>query len=111
MKKSTKLLELQANQAAKRRSLNAFASMELDEVKAWRKMALDLFGRDHERFDLPGGGHRWGGVLEARPNEPGIIYVGYYLENPRKPGRKKTRMVYRGATIAEVLAQAKEMRT
>lgn len=91
------LLDLQREQAAKRSRI--YLATEVDEVGAIRDLAYELFGNR--------------GFVETNAAEPGIFYVGCYtdgrpapkeIDHARLPWCKK---VLRGATHAELAAQAK----
>lgn len=91
---SKKLFDLRVAQAMKRDKL--FQHFELDELRAMKFLAYRLYGNR--------------GLLELDPNFPGIIHVGYYIDPPligRPPNARRRKLVLRGHSHAELLAQAK----
>ena len=91
---AVKLLELQAEQAARRRDFHGHH--ELDELRAMKLLAHKIFGPR--------------GVLEANPDEPGVVYIGEYdrVYHPLVPTqRRRRRLVLRGYSHAELVEQAR----
>jgi hypothetical protein len=104
-----KLLDLQLTQEDKRVALGHFKEMEKSELTAIVGFAIKCFGEANKVFQLPDGqGIRWGGLIEAGPEEPGIVYVGYYLDPPHiAPAKRRRKLIFRGAKISELEAQAR----
>lgn len=86
------LLDLMIDQADRREKMGAFAETENDEIGAMLKLCRATFGDT--------------GLLEAGPEEPGIIYMGYYIDPPSVPShRRRRKLLFRGAKYREILAQ------
>ncbi len=92
--KREKLHDLMRNQEAKR--TDAFRCIDTKELRAMQRLAHRLFGRRS--------------MLEMNPGEPGVVYVGIYATEypPSIPCAQRARkLVLRGRTYAELVAQAK----
>ncbi len=91
-RQKSKLAELMANQEGKRRDF--YTVHDKAEIKAMILLARRLYG------DL--------GLLEAGPQEPGVVYIGYYeTGDTEKPAQLRARkLVLRGNTYRELYEQA-----
>lgn len=108
-----KLWELMTEQADLReteRKAGTFKTHEVDELMSFKKFAFDLFGDSETRYDWVGGQtkFRYGGLVEGGPEEPGVLYVGFYIDPPTVAQMKRRRcLVFRGSKIRELEAQAR----
>jgi hypothetical protein len=103
-------LELQAEQARDREAMGTFAEMETDELKAIARLALRLFGNASQSYQSREHGTRYGALIESGPEEPGIVYIGFYIDPPTvMPARRRRRLLFRGAKVRELEAQARLM--
>lgn len=114
----TKLLELQAEQAVKRKGRTTdYALTDTAEFKTIAKLALRLFGNSRERYSwLPGPGmgspagrpYRYGALFEKGPEEPGVHYVGFFIDPPNiMPAKRRRQLVFRFFTYNEFCQQVK----
>lgn len=110
-----RLVELQFRQASDReaeRLAGTFEVHEVSELIALRKLGNKLFGNPSEQYPWPGGQqpYRYGGVIEGGPEEPGVLYLGFFLDPPNVPVHLRRRcLLFRGCKIAEFEAQARLM--
>lgn len=80
----------------------------MDELKAVRAFAIKCFGNASESYSHPEYITRYGGLIEAGPEEPGIVYVGFYIDPPNvPPAKRRRRLMFRGAKVSELEAQAR----
>jgi hypothetical protein len=87
-----RLRDVQANQEIKR--LGLFASVELDELRALKRLAHTVFGDT--------------GLLEFDRRKPGNISMGYYVDPPRpgRPNQSRRRiLVFHGRSHRELAEQ------
>ena len=100
------MLELWKKQEAQRGPAYVYKAMELDELRAVYNLAIQTFGNASERYTWQGK-PRWGAVIEAGREEPGVLYVGFFLDPPSLGIRRRRELVLRGCTHAELLQQAR----
>lgn len=108
-----RLWDLQQDQAAKRGDMLQFKVHSTDELVALRKLCERFFGKADRPHRWPGGpqAFHWGGLLEAGPEEPGVIYMGVYLEPKRlNPGSRRRKLFFRGSKISEFEEQMRAFR-
>ena len=83
-----------------------FADVEVDEMTAIRKLAEDTFGKANVR-------HRngtWGGLIEGGPEEPGMMYLGFFIDPPTvHQSIRRRQLVLRGNSHAALKRQAVEL--
>jgi len=87
-----------------------FKFMEMDELKAIKKFAFNLFGDSQTQYPWVNGDapFRYGGVIEGGPEEIGLLYVGFYIDPPSINAKLRRRqLVFRGCKVSEFEAQAK----
>lgn len=95
-----RLREMRAEQDAKRAVENNLGKFEVGELAALQKLAWDLFG---DR-----------GVVEFRPSNPGIAYVGRAHQRKLSQGAHRYRpanWLFSGASIEEISRQVKLWRS
>ena len=98
----TKLGEMLSRQQGKRAKAGAFSAIEVDELDAMRRLAMKTFGRGNTRQR----NGTWGGVLEADPQFPGLVAIGYYLDPPgREPQFRRRRLLFAGYKVSELEEQ------
>lgn len=87
-----RILDKSKEQAARRRDF--YDHHDLKELRAMKFLAHQLYG---DR-----------GLLEAGPEEPGKIYLGYYIDPPGVPNQYRARqLTIFGNSLAELIEQAK----
>jgi hypothetical protein len=100
------MLELWKNQEARRKPGISYQAMELSELQAIYKLAIQTFGNASERYAWKGS-YRYGAVIEAGKEEPGVLYVGFFLDGPSLGIRRRRELILRGCSHAELLQQAR----
>ncbi len=106
------IMETMIKQEQKRNKL--FPQVDLQELRAVSRMAARLFGDGKDGWQK---GKGYGGVVEFDAARPGIMLVGYFLDPPLRseysrdpmgrPRQRRTQVVLRGATHAELIVQAR----
>jgi hypothetical protein len=103
-----KLLELQAKQRQRRAKIGNFQAMEGDELRAIKNLALRLFGNSRESYTSREYGTRYGALIEAGPEEPGIVYIGFFIDPPTvMPAKRRRKLLFYGAKVSELEEQAR----
>lgn len=107
------LFDLQQRQKADRANeekAGTFRNTQVDEINAIRLLAAEIFGDSGTRQSWPGGDrpYRYGGLLEGGPHQPGIFYMGFFIDPPKVAMHTRRRkLIFIGAKHAEFVAQAK----
>lgn len=93
-----RLLDLFAEQEIKRANLGHFKIMQMDELRAIAETAKTVFGSR--------------GLLESGAEEPGALYLGYYIDPPSVPShRRRRKLIFRFYKHSELVEQIRLFRS